>query len=102
MARYMRTSTVISRQIAGELVLVPIIPPGQSSGPATANFYVLNSTAELLWERLAAPADENELAVQLVDRFDVDEAAARSDVAGFLKDLLETGAIVQVTGAREG
>lgn len=93
MARYMRTSTVISRHIAGELVLVPIMSPGQAAGPATANFFVLNRTAEVLWERLASPADEKELAEHLIQSFEVDHERASTDVSQFIADLLEAGAI---------
>lgn len=102
MARYMRTSTVISRQIAGELVLVPIIGADASSGQRTANFYVLNGSAEVLWNRLASPADESELTAHLVALFDVDEETARRDVAKFLEDLGEAGAITPFMGEGAG
>lgn len=98
MARYMRTKTVISRQIAGELVLFPIIPPGQLSGTAAANFYVLNASAEELWKRLASPVDSEELVSHLIAHFEVVEETARLDVASFLDDLREAGAIEPLTG----
>ena len=79
-------------------MLVPIVPPGRQSGQGIANFYVLNGTAEALWERLATPADEGELVAHLLGLFDVDGDTARRDVAEFLTDLRGAGAVEPMRG----
>ena len=44
----------------------------------------LNGSARVLWERLAEPCTEAELAATLVERFGIDDEQAASDVAAFL------------------
>jgi len=54
----------------------------------TGSVYLqLNGTARFLWELLAEPCDEAELSELLVERYDIDEHRAETDVAQFLADL---------------
>lgn len=93
MARFVRSTNVVARRIAGEIVLVPISTRTESAERRTANFYVLNETAELLWERLASPADVEDLTQQLSLHYEIDAAQANEDVANFLSALAGCGAI---------
>ena len=89
MARFMRASGVVSRRVAGEVVLVPTTYPRQDA----ANFYVLNESAQLLWQQLDSPRSADELARILTDTFAVDMTDAAADVERFLSDLQACGAI---------
>lgn len=93
MARFVRSSSVVSRRVAGELVLVPITVPSDHEGTPAANFYVLNGTGEVLWERLGTPASTDELATELASRFEIDIDTARWDVTRFLGELHDSGAV---------
>lgn len=95
MARFVRSPDVVARRIAGEVVLVPIATRTENAARRTANFYVLNETAELLWERLESPADAEELARQLASHYEIDAMQARGDVEQFLSDLARCGAITK-------
>jgi hypothetical protein len=95
MARFVRSDSVVSRRLAGELVLVPLAVP-ESSTELTVNFYVLNQSGELLWERIASPADAEELAAELVAHFAIDTAAAHADATRFLAELSKIGAITNL------
>lgn len=94
MARFVRSPDVVARRIAGEVVLVPIAVRTENAARRTANFYVLNTTAELLWERLESPADVEELAQQLAGHYEISADDARRDAAQFLTDLERCGAII--------
>ena len=94
MARFVRTADVVARRIAGELVLVPIAVRTDDAERRTANFYVLNGSGEVLWERLGSPADIEELTSELVSHIEVGAEQARGDVLKFLSELRESGAIV--------
>lgn len=93
MARFVRSSSVVSRRVAGELILVPITVPSDQGAPPSANFYVLNGTGEVLWERLGTPASADELATELASRFEIDIGTARRDVSRFLGELQDSGAV---------
>ena len=99
MARFVRSPDVVARRIAGEVVLVPIATRTEDASTRTANFYVLNETAEILWRRLDAPASPEELAQQLTLHYEIDPDQARGDVERFLSDLANCGAIVMVESA---
>jgi hypothetical protein len=94
MARFVRSPDVVARRIAGEVVLVPIAVRTENAERRTANFYVLNTTAELLWQRLEAPADVEDLTQQLATHYEISADDARRDVEHFLTDLERCGAII--------
>ena len=74
----------IHRKIAGNDVLISV-------GKNIANFngYVeLNPSALVLWNRLKAGAEKEELIQQLIDTYGLDEARACKDVEAFLGELL--------------
>ena len=64
---------------------------------ATRVYLSVNRTGTVLWPLLAAGATREQLLARLVERFDVDEDAARPDLGAFLasleaKSLLARGA----------
>lgn len=73
--------------------MVPIAVRTDDAERRTANFYVLNSSGEVLWDRLESPADIEELTSHLVLHFEVDAERARADVLEFLSELRDCGAI---------
>jgi hypothetical protein len=93
----MRTSGVVSRRIAGEVVLIPTQLPRQTD----ANFYVLNESGQLLWQELEVPRSVDELAQRLVDSYSIARADAIGDVDLFVRDLQSCGAIVVEPSSEE-
>jgi hypothetical protein len=51
----------------------------------------LNATATHVWERCDGRHDVNDIAAQLVGRFEVDEATATSDAAALLEQFARAG-----------
>jgi PqqD family protein of HPr-rel-A system len=74
-------------QLAGEEVVVLDL--------AGSTYLKLNGSGRVLWERLAEPSTERELVACLMEAYDIDEARAAADVAGFLADLRARGLVTE-------
>ena len=76
----------IMRDVAGQTV---VLPAGED---LDLNMMItLNDSAKFLWSQLEAEKDEAELVAALLAEYDVDEATAKSAVAGFVAKLSENG-----------
>lgn len=87
--RPVRASTVVSREIAGETVLVPI----HRSAADLESLFVLNEVASFVWERLDGQHTLRDIELAIVEGYDVAPEEARTDVQGFVAQLLENGLI---------
>lgn len=88
----MRTnSDFILREIAGENILVPC---GEAAKRVNG-LINLNSTAAFIWKNLDNVKDLDELAVKLMDEFEVDEETAKRDVAGLTRELTMIGMVLE-------
>lgn len=90
---YVRSSKVAVRRVAGETILVPFGVTSSDLVTRTAEFFVLNPSAELLWERLATAQNCESLARNLMDAYAVGAERAEADVDAFVHSMLEIGAI---------
>lgn len=79
----------ISREIAGEYVLIP-------TGETTQEFngmITVSETAQFLWENLEKVDSLQELTLMLLEEFEIDEETAAKDTAQFIDELLKYGFI---------
>lgn len=74
---------LITREIAGEVVLVPV---GKSVLDSNGLF-ALNELGAFLWKHLPGANDEGELVELILDEYDVDRKTAAADTAEFLQKL---------------
>ena len=79
----------VTRQIAGETLIVPI------AGQVTDldSIYVLNEVASRIWELVRSPISADRIAEIVASEFDVSPERAVEDVAEFLDSLGERGLI---------
>ena len=92
MKMYTRAPDVVASELAGEVVLVGT---GTSDGRGQdVGFFILNRSAELLWESLAVPQSESKLAYLLRERFGAPEDSVLEDVRAFLLDAVSLGFVV--------
>lgn len=85
-----RSDNFLLRDVAGTLVIVPV-------GAAVSAFpgmITVNATGAYIWELLEAEQTADTLVAALLERYEVTEQQARSDVAAFIGKLKPTGAIV--------
>jgi hypothetical protein len=82
--RYQRNQDVVSRNIDGELVIVPI-----RSGVGDLNsLYTLNPVGCVLWEFMSESHSVPEMVQRVCNEFEVTEAQAQPDIESFLESLL--------------
>ena len=93
MNSFSRAHDVVSRRIAGEIVLVPLDTSAVNARRRVAELYTLNAAGELLWEQMSTPQTEESLNEVLVANYGIAPAQARDDVRAFLRDMMEIGAI---------
>ena len=93
MDRFVRAPGVVTRRIAGELVLVPTGGLPEET-MRSVRFFVLNGTAETIWDRLATPQTAESLARHLTTEYEIDYAQALVDAAALLEDLRRNASVV--------
>ena len=82
--RYQRNQDVVSRNIDGELVIVPI-----RSGVGDLNsLYTLNPVGRVLWEFMTESHTVPEMVQRVCNEFEVTETQARPDIESFLESLV--------------
>jgi hypothetical protein len=93
--RWMRRPGFVTRRVAGETVVVPVLSVASRPAPGGAqlDFVVLNETAELLWAALATARTVPELARELMNSYELREDAALADCSAFVASLKEIGAV---------
>lgn len=84
-ARFIRNREVVSRQIEGELVIVPV-----RRGVGDLNsLYTLNSVGSILWEFMTEGHTLREMVNRVCDEFEVSAKQAQADIEDFLGSMLE-------------
>ena len=94
MAALVRTSSCVTRAIAGETLIIPIVR-------ATADLesiFTLNAAGSRIWELLERPVAPSQLVAAIANEFEVSPADAARDVAEFIESLRAAGLIVPVEG----
>jgi len=90
--RYQKDPSIVAREIAGEMILVPI---RQNVGDLES-IYTLNETAARMWELLDGQRSLREIHGVIVDEFDVEAEEAQQDLLGFVAQLETIGAVKRV------
>ena len=90
-AHYSRDPSIVSREIAGETILVPI---RQNVGELES-IYKLNETAARVWAPLDGRRSVREVREAMVDEFAVSAEEAEQDVIELLAQLGSVGAVVR-------
>jgi Coenzyme PQQ synthesis protein D (PqqD) len=89
LAHFIRNPDLVSRDVAGETVVVPIC---RGVGDLDAIF-TFNGVGSHLWRLLADGRTEAELSTFIAERFSIGANQAQSDVRNFLADLHEAGLV---------
>jgi Coenzyme PQQ synthesis protein D (PqqD) len=83
--RFIRNHEVVSRQIEGELIIVPI-----RHGVGDMNsLYTLNQVGLVLWDFMQEEHTILEMMNRICEEFEVTAARAQDDIREFLDSLLE-------------
>lgn len=74
------------RQVAKQTVVLPVVGDLELNKMMT-----LNSTGKFLWEQLQTECQPEGLVAAMLEKYDVDEATARTCVTNFIKRLEHNG-----------
>lgn len=85
--RYSIKQGYIVREIAGEVIAVPV---DSSCG---TNIVVLNPVSKFLWELMKTEKTFDELLDAMLSNYEVSKEEAEADLKDFLKQLTESGLI---------
>ena len=80
---------MVARVVAGETLIVPI----RGKVGDLASIYSFNGTGTLIWKLLESPKTVNQLAVAVVQEYDVDPVQAARDVASFAGEMKAVGLV---------
>ena len=80
----------IARDIAGELVLVPVGATAQKCD----GLITCNEVGALIWRQLEKAADEEAVLNAILEEFEIDEKTARGDMTEFISRLRELNAVI--------
>jgi len=83
---------VISRMIAGEMILVPI----RRSAAELGSIYTLNATGARIWSLMNGENTLGKIRNIVVDEYEIDPAQAWSDLVRLSDSLLLAGAVREV------
>src|SRR2546421_9163812 len=89
---YRRSNAVVSRQISGETLLVPI----RGKVGDLASIYSFNETGSALWSALEHPRSLENLTSLLYQSFEVGWDDARRDADTFVREMQAAGLLTAV------
>jgi hypothetical protein len=89
---FRRSSAVVSRQISGETLVVPI----RGKVGDLASIYTFNETGSVLWAALEQPRTLEMLASTLCGTFEVGRDDAHRDANAFVREMQAAGLLSAV------
>ena len=90
---YFKKEDVVTRQIAGETLLVPIY--GDLAN--MERIFALDEVAAFIWEQLDGKKSLKDILDGVLDAFDVKKEQAETDIFEFIDELLKADLVVQST-----
>lgn len=95
---YRKQEEIVTREIAGETLLVPI----RSNLADMQRIFGLNAVGEYIWQRLDGKRSLAEIRNEILDNFDVTGEQAKTDIHEFIGQLLEADIITETAGSDSG
>ena len=92
-AVYIPSEDVVAREIEGELVIIPLTA---GIGDVEDELFSLNETGRAIWDKLDEKKTLNDLVEELSKEFKAEKGELEQDVAGFLKELLKRGIVIEI------
>jgi len=87
---YRREENIVAREIAGEMILVPI----RGNLADMQRIFSLNPVAAYIWEHLDGGTHLEDICKGVVTDFEVEKEEAEADIHDFISDLLQANLII--------
>lgn len=88
---YSYSEDVVSRDIEGELIIVPLTA---DIGDTEDALFTLNEVGRAIWDRLDGTRTLRQVAVELADEYDAPPAQIEADVVGLTEELAKRKMII--------
>jgi len=95
--RFCRSPSIVTRNIANECILVPIV----RSAAEIDSIYTFNRVGAYIWEHLDGCATGAEIVLDLVRTFEVSESEAARDYQVFMAQLESIQAVIRAPARHE-
>ncbi|MFC1948009.1 PqqD family protein [Chloroflexota bacterium] len=94
---YTKNSNIVTREVAGEMVLVPILK-GVSD---LAEIYTMDKVGARIWELIDGVVTVEQITNIITTQYRVTQEQAEADILEFLAELEEVNAIYAMTREKE-
>lgn len=92
-SKYHISENVVSREIDGEIIVVPLIG---GIGDSEDDLFSLNETGREIWKYLDGTQSVNDILLKLKSSFEGEEREIEDDAIGFLEELISRKIIEKV------
>lgn len=89
---YRRAENIVSRDIAGETILVPI----RGNVADMQHIFTLNSVGVYIWEQLDGNTKLKDILDSLLVHFEVNREQAEQDILDFIDQVVESNLVVEM------
>jgi hypothetical protein len=93
-AVYAPSEDVVAREIAGELVLVPL---ASGVGDIEDALYSLNETGRVIWDRLDGQMSLRGIAAELSQEYEAPIEEIEADVMGLVQELFRRNMLIEIS-----
>jgi len=90
---YAPNESIVRRDIADEIILVPI----RGKLADMQRIYALDPVADFIWERLDGKQSVGDIHTAVVRNFDVTPEQAYQDLVEFIEEIMEANLVKEVT-----
>ena len=90
---FIKREEIVSREIAGETILVPI----KGKLADMQRIFAVDDVAEYIWRQLDGEREVEDIRDGVMDLYDISREQAEGDISEFIDELLEAELIVGVT-----
>jgi hypothetical protein len=92
-AVYVPSDDVVSREIEGELVIVPLVA---GIGDLEDELFTMNETGKAIWDRLDGATSLEQAVAALAQEYDAPPGEIERDVRGLVEELVRRRMLVEV------
>jgi len=89
---YARSEDVVSREIQGELVIIPVT---SGIGDLEDDIFTLNETGKIIWNKLDGKRNLKDIKKELSQEFQGPADEIERDVLGLMEELLKRRLVVE-------
>jgi hypothetical protein len=93
---YAPSEDVVARDIAGELIIVPL---ASGIGDLEDELFTLNDTGRAIWEKLDGKRTLRQVAAALAEEYEASAEEIETDVVGLVGELFKRGIVVEGSSA---